>query len=41
MHAALGALAKYPSPKHPAWNARLPAIRSGYTHCGGAASNVR
>ncbi|HTR37704.1 MAG TPA: hypothetical protein VMH80_17475 [Bryobacteraceae bacterium] len=41
MHAALGALAKYPSPKHPAWNLRLPAIRSGYSHCGGAASNVR
>lgn len=35
MHAALGALAKYPSPAHPAWNLRVPAIRSGYTHCGG------
>ncbi len=39
MQAALAALAKYPSPAHPGWNLRLPAIRSGYTHCGGALSN--
>jgi hypothetical protein len=39
MHAALAALEKYPSPAHPGWSVRLPAIRSGYTHCGGAASN--
>jgi hypothetical protein len=39
MHAALAALEKYPSPAHPAWNLRIPAIRSGYSHCGGAASN--
>ncbi len=39
MHAALAALAKYPSLAHPSWNLRLPAIRSGYTHCGGAISN--
>jgi hypothetical protein len=39
MQAALAALAKYPSPSHPSWNLRLPAIRSGYTHCGGDASN--
>jgi hypothetical protein len=38
MHAALAALAKYPSPAHPSWNLRLPAIRSGYTHCGGASA---
>jgi hypothetical protein len=41
VHAALGALQNYPSPAHPAWNLRLPAIRIGYTHCGGAASNIR
>ena len=35
--AALGALAEYPSPSHPIWNLRLPVIRSGYSHCGGAA----
>jgi hypothetical protein len=34
--AALGALSDYPSPSHPKWNLRLPAIRSGYAHCGGA-----
>jgi hypothetical protein len=39
MQAALGALAKYPSPKHPSWNLRLPAIRSGYAHCGGEVPN--
>ena len=31
----LAALAKYPSPAHPAWNSRLPALRTGYTQCGG------
>jgi len=39
MRSALGALAKYPSAAHPAWDLRLSAIRSGYTHCGGAGSN--
>jgi hypothetical protein len=39
LHAALAALEKYPSPAHPGWKLRLPAIRSGYTHCGGGASN--
>jgi hypothetical protein len=34
---ALAALAEYPSPSHPNWNARLPALRSGYAHCGGSA----
>jgi len=33
--AAFGALAKYPSPAHPSWNQRVPAIRAGYTKCGG------
>jgi hypothetical protein len=41
MQAALAALAKYPSPAHPNWNLRLPAIRSGYTHCGGDISNFK
>jgi hypothetical protein len=31
----LAALSKYPSPAHPAWTTRLPAIRTGYSHCGG------
>ncbi len=31
----LGVLAKYPSPAHPAWNARLPAFETGYRQCGG------
>jgi len=35
---ALNALAKYPSPSHPAWSARLPVVRTGYTSCGGDAS---
>jgi hypothetical protein len=35
---ALSALAKYPSPAHPDWKVRLPALRAGYTHCGGAGS---
>jgi hypothetical protein len=33
MTAALAALAQYPSPSHPAWNARLPVINSGIAHC--------
>lgn len=36
--AALSALASYPSPAHPGWTIRLPAIRTGYTQCGGNAS---
>ena len=31
----LTALSKYPSPAHPAWPQRLPALRTGYSHCGG------
>ena len=34
--AALAALQANPSPAHPAWNVRLPAIRAGYSRCGGA-----
>ncbi len=34
--AALAALQAHPSPAHPAWNVRLPAIRAGYSRCGGA-----
>lgn len=37
LQAALASLADYPSPSHPKWNLRQQAIRSGYTHCGGAA----
>jgi hypothetical protein len=33
--AALNALAKYPAASHPAWDVRLPAIRAGFTACGG------
>ena len=32
---ALTAFAKYPSPAHPAWSNRLPAVRIGFTQCGG------
>ena len=31
----LTALAKYPSPAHPDWSARLPVWRVGFTQCGG------
>jgi hypothetical protein len=34
---ATAALSENPSPAHPAWNVRLQALKSGYTHCGGAA----
>ncbi len=34
----LSALAKYPSPQHPAWSQRLPALRTGYLQCGGSAA---
>jgi hypothetical protein len=35
---SLAALAKYPAPAHPSWKLRLPALRAGYTQCGGAVS---
>jgi hypothetical protein len=35
LESALNALAKYPSPAHPAWSLRLPVLRTGYTQCGG------
>jgi len=35
---SLAALAKYPSPAHPGWSLRLPALRTGYAQCGGASS---
>jgi hypothetical protein len=38
LQAAFAALAEFPSPSHPKWNLRLPVIRSGYGHCGGAAA---
>ena len=34
----LTALSKYPSPAHPNWALRLPALRIGYTQCGGDGS---
>jgi hypothetical protein len=33
--AAFAALSRYPSPSHPGWSQRLPALRLGYTQCGG------
>ena len=38
MKGALAALEEHPSPAHPAWNIRLPAIRAGYSHCNGTDS---
>ncbi len=38
LQASLSALSKYPSPSHPGWSVRLPALRTGYMQCGGAAS---
>jgi hypothetical protein len=38
LQTSLAALAKYPAPSHPAWNLRVPALRTGYTQCGGAAN---
>ena len=35
---ALTAVSKYPSPAHPNWALRLPAMRLGYTQCGGDGS---
>jgi hypothetical protein len=35
---ALTALSKYPPPAQPGWPLRLPAVRLGFTHCGGEAS---
>lgn len=35
---SLASLAKHPSPSHPAWSKRLPALRAGFTACGGEAS---
>lgn len=35
---ALAAIAKYPPAAHPGWNARLPALRVGFTECGGDGS---
>lgn len=32
---ALKALSLYPSPAHPGWPLRLPALRLGYTHRAG------
>jgi predicted methyltransferase len=37
IQSALGAMEKYPPASHPAWTVRRPAIRTGYSHCGGKA----
>lgn len=41
MAAALQAIAAYPSPSHPAWTDRIPALQAGYTQCGGVGSLPR
>ena len=38
---ALAALEEHSPPGRPAWNLRLPAIRAGYTHCGGDETGFR
>lgn len=35
---ALSAVSKYPPSTHPNWSLRVPALRLGYTHCGGDGS---
>ena len=35
---SLTAISRYPSPAHPNWSLRLPALRLGYTGCGGDGS---
>lgn len=35
---ALSALSNSPSPAHPSWSQRLPALRTGYIGCGGDAA---
>ena len=37
---ALRALSNYPSPSHPNWSQRLPALRAGFTGCGGDAAKL-
>jgi Zn-dependent protease with chaperone function len=32
---SLQAISQYPSPSHPAWNMRVPAIQQGFVACGG------
>lgn len=39
--AALMAVSQYPSPTHPAWNLRLPALQTGYSNCGGSGTLPR
>ena len=40
LQAGLNALSKYPSPSHPNWTVRIPALQAGYTQCGGDASKL-
>ena len=39
LRSALNALQKYPSSSHPDWGTRQPAVRTGYTECGGVVTN--
>jgi hypothetical protein len=36
LRSALGAMAMSPPPSQPVWTARVPSVRLGFTHCGGA-----
>ena len=38
LRAGLTTLSKYPSPAHPSWGVRLPALQAGYIQCGGTLS---
>jgi hypothetical protein len=38
LDSSLAALAKYPSPAHPAWSQRRVPLRAGFTACGGDAT---
>jgi len=38
LQAALKSLSTYPSAAHPNWSQRIPALRVGYTQCGGTAA---
>ena len=35
MRNSLQAISQYPSPSHPGWNLRIPALETGYRACGG------
>lgn len=35
IEASLQAIAAFPSPSHPSWQQRVPAVRTGFANCGG------